>query len=313
MYDIAEQSNVLTNSSNLYVLYDKFLGYIDVSENTARTYSRALKQFFKYLSNEDIKKPQRSHILAYKQHLIDGGKKATTIQGYIIAVRQFFLWTEQEGLYPNVAQNVKGAKIGKAHKKDYLTTKQIKTVLSNIPLDNVKGVRDYAILALMVTGGLRTIEVSRATIEDIRTVGDSVVLFIQGKGKDDKSDYIKLPDAVEEAIRNYLKTRGDVQPTDPLFASTSNNNRNKPLTTRSISSIVKESLKSAGFNTDKLTAHSLRHTAGTLNLLNGGTIEETQQLLRHSNINTTMIYLHHLERANNVSEKRICDAIFNKK
>nr|WP_261008286.1 hypothetical protein [Staphylococcus haemolyticus] len=44
--------------------------------------------------------------------------------------------------------------------------------------------------------------------------------------------------------------------------------------------------------------------------MNGGSLEETQQLLRHSNINTTMIYLHHLERSKNQSEKRIADALF---
>jgi len=69
-------------------------------------------------------------------------------------------------------------------------------------------------------------------------------------------------------------------------------------------------MRAAGFNSERLTAHSLRHTAGTLNLLHGGTIQETQQLLRHSNINTTMIYLHNLNRANNHSEARIAAAIF---
>lgn len=73
---------------------------------------------------------------------------------------------------------------------------------------------------------------------------------------------------------------------------------------------MKTRLKQSGFNSERLTAHSLRHTAGTLNLLNGGTLEETQQLLRHNNINTTMIYLHHLEQANNQSEERITNSIF---
>ena len=66
----------------------------------------------------------------------------------------------------------------------------------------------------------------------------------------------------------------------------------------------------AGLESDRLTAHSLRHTAATLNLLNGGTVEETQQLLDHKNINTTLIYSHALERAKNNSEQRIAKAIF---
>ena len=82
------------------------------------------------------------------------------------------------------------------------------------------------------------------------------------------------------------------------------------MTTRSISRIVKQRLEGVGLTSDRLTAHSLRHTAATLNLLNGATIEETQQLLGHSNINTTLIYAHALERAANNSENRIAGAIF---
>jgi len=73
---------------------------------------------------------------------------------------------------------------------------------------------------------------------------------------------------------------------------------------------VKKAFKASGYDSDRLTAHSLRHTAGTLNLLNGGSLEDTQQLLRHSNINTTMIYLHHIDRAKNQSEERIAGALF---
>ena len=82
------------------------------------------------------------------------------------------------------------------------------------------------------------------------------------------------------------------------------------MTTRSISRVAKESLIDIGLDSDRLTAHSFRHTAATLNLLNGGTVEETQQLLGHKNINTTLIYSHALERAKNNSEKRIAKAIF---
>ena len=82
------------------------------------------------------------------------------------------------------------------------------------------------------------------------------------------------------------------------------------MTTRSISRIVKDRLVDAGLNSDRLTAHSLRHTAATLNMLHGGTLDETQQMLRHSKIDTTMIYTHHLERVKNRSEDRIAAAIW---
>lgn len=289
-------------------LLQRFLNYIDASEKTVQTYTRALKQFFKYLYEHNITQPQREDVLSFRDHLKEKGRKPTTIKSYIVAVRLFFQWTSQEGFYPNIADKIKGAKLDQAHKKDYLTTDQVKDVLNHIDVSTVTGARDYAIIALMVTGGLRTIEVSRADMNDIRNVGDSPALYIQGKGRDEKTEYVKIPLQVFKAIGRYREVLEEQY--DVLFTSTSNNNKGQRLTTRSISGIVKKRLKEAGYMSDRLTAHSLRHTAGTLNLMNGGSLEETQQLLRHSNINTTMIYLHHMERAKNQSEKRIADALF---
>ena len=82
------------------------------------------------------------------------------------------------------------------------------------------------------------------------------------------------------------------------------------MTTRSVSRVAKERLIAVGLESDRLTGHSMRDTAATLNLLNGGTVEETRQLLGHTNINTTLIYSHALERAKNNSEERIAKAIF---
>lgn len=302
------QNNVIESKRIDNTLLKRFLEYLDASEKTVQTYTRALRQFFKFLYENNITQPQRTDVLAFRDNLKAKGRKPTTIKSYIVAVRLFFQWTNQEGLYPNIAEKIKGAKLDQAHKKDYLTVDQIKDVLNNIDTSTLTGARDYAIIVLMVTGGLRTIEVSRADMDDMRNVGNSPALYIQGKGREEKTEYVKLPLQVFKAIGRYremLEKQYDV-----LFVSTSNNNKGQRLTTRSISGIVKKRLKEAGYTSNRLTAHSLRHTAGTLNLMNGGTLEETQQLLRHSNINTTMIYLHHLERENNQSEKRIADALF---
>lgn len=290
-------------------MFTRFIDYIDAKPKTIETYARAVRQFFKWLQANNINRPARTDIIAFRDEL-KRTVKPSTVQSYIIAVRQFFKWLYQEGQYPNVAENIKGAKLDKSHKKDALTSRQLKEVLNLIDTNTLSGKRDYAIFALMVTGGLRTVEVVRANIEDLRSVGDETVLYLQGKGKDEKTDYTKIPAPVEKAIRDYLSARGKADLKAPLFASTSNNNQGERMTTRSISGIIKTSLRGAGYDSERLTAHSLRHTAGTLNLLHGGSLDETQQLLRHSNINTTMIYLHHIDRAKNRSEQRIAEAIF---
>ena len=311
MYEITAPGSTAITAANEITeeLYQAFIEYLDASPKTIATYTRAIRQFYKWLSFKGRTQPQRADILAYREWLKED-HKPTTVQNYIIAVRLFFQWTAQENLYPNIAEHVKGAKLDRNHKKDYLTSRQVKVVLSSIDRSTVQGARDYAILALMITGGLRTIEVSRANIEDLRTAGDNTVLYIQGKGHTEKTDYIKLAPEVEAAIRDYLKTRDKLKDTDPLFTSLSNNSKGKRITERSVSGIVKAALVNAGYNSDKLTAHSTRHTAVTLALLGGQSLQEVQQFARHANIATTQIYAHNLDRAKNKCEATIAKAIF---
>lgn len=291
-------------------LFNRFIAYLDAKPKTVQTYTRALKQLYSYFSLNGITQPQRGDIVAFREELKASGHKPTTVQNYITATKLFFQWTEQEGLYPNIASHLKGAKLDRDHKKDYLTSRQVKEILGAIDRSSLKGLRDYAILSLMVTGGLRTIEVARADIGDLRNAGESTVLYIQGKGRDEKTDYIKVSQPVEKAIRAYLKARGRAGETEPLFASTSHNNQGERMTTRSVSGIAKECMKRAGYDSSRLTAHSLRHTAVTLSLLAGKEITEVQQFARHANIATTMIYNHALDKAKNTCSEAVANAIF---
>lgn len=290
-------------------LYKDWIEYIDAAPKTVETYTKAIKQFFKYLAENDIHRPERQDILAYREHL-KAQYKPTTVQSYLASVKLFFQWTNQQRIYPNIAERVKGAKLDTEHKKDYLTSKQAARLLTTVNRSNLKGLRDYAILSLMVTTGLRTISIIRANIEDIRTIGNDTALFYQGKGHEEKATLVKLAEPVETAISDYLRARGEKDRRAPLFGSIAHKNAGGRMTTRSISRIVKEHLIEAGLESDRLTAHSLRHTAATLALLSNARPEEVQQMLDHQNINTTLIYSHTLDRAKNDSEKKVAKAIF---
>lgn len=310
MYNIETVARTLNQTRTLHQdLFNKWVAYLDLSKNSTDTYTKDIRHFINYLRDNNITSPTRQDILNYKQTLQDKGLKATTINGYIMAIKQFFNWTETEHLYNNIAKNIKGAKVSNEFKKDYLTPDQAKALLNSIDRTTDKGIRDYAIICLLITTGIRTIELKRAKIEDLRQ--NNTVLYIQGKGREDKAEYVKIAPETAKAIIDYLATRKDAKDTKPLFTSISNHNNEMEMTTRSISRIVKNHLINAGLKSDRLTAHSLRHTAGTLNLKAGGTLTETQQLLRHKSINTTMIYSHILDRENNNSEIRIANTIFN--
>ena len=307
--DLKINSLSTINSKITNNVFESWTSFLDVKSSTIKTYKKSIRQFSAFLSSNNISSPKREDILNYKKSLINN-RKPTTVNNYLMAVKQFFKWTEINGIYPNIAVNIKGVKLDKGFKKDCLTLKQVRKILKSIDRNNIKGLRDYAIILLMVTTGLRTFEVMGANVEDLRNLGDFTVLYIQSKGKEGKNAYVKVSEPAEEAIRKYLSERGVLNDKEPLFASTAKRNKGKRLTTRSIRGIVKEILVNSNLNSSRLTAHSLRHTTATLNLLNGGTPEETMQLLRHSNLNTTLIYSHNIKRAKNNSEIRISNAIF---
>lgn len=310
MNDLTTASNALTTASFKADLLTRFIAYADVKPKSKETYLRCIKQFFIFLQKNGINAPTREDVIAYREEL-KGTHKPSTVQTYITALKVFFKWCESTGLYKNVSDHVKGAKLDRLHKKDALTANQAHELISGFNTDTLQGARDYALLALMLTTGLRTIELERANLEDIRTVGETRVLFIQGKGRDDRNEYVKLVPHVDKAIRNYLTIRGanTSEKGAPLFTGTSNRNSGR-ISTRSIRGIVKAHLRAHGLDSDRLTAHSLRHTAANIALTNGTPIREVQQLLRHANISTTMIYANELDRAKNTSENTIAGAIF---
>lgn len=305
--EIALKSNEVFNREELI---NNFFNFLDVSVNTANAYRKALKQLFNYFSEKETHNPTRENILAFKKELEAKGRKPSTIALYLAAARRFFSWTEQSGIYSNITVGVKSPRAESGHKKDYFAADQVKSILAGIDRSDIEGLRNYAIMALMTTGGLRTVEVTRASIEDLRVVGGVSVLYIQGKGRNDKTEFIKLTAKVEEAIRAYLKARGEVEMQAPLFSSVSRRNRGARLTTRTIRGLCKNAMKQAGFNSDRLTAHSLRHTAVTLALLAGQDLAEVQHFARHHNISTTQIYAHNIDRMKSQCETAISNAIF---
>lgn len=287
-------------------IIERFLTSLDVKERSRETYRKALKQFTQWMQVRGRQATERADILEYKAYL-QGRYAATTVSAYITAVRKLFGFLEAEKIYPNITAGIKGGKAARGFRKDALTTEQARNLLTGIERSTTEGKRDFALVNLLVQTGLRTIEAQRANIEDIRQEGGAALLYIQGKGRDEKDAFVLLTESTLKPIRAYLKARGREarEGSAPLFAGHGNRNQNGRMTTRTISRIAKDHLKAAGIDSDRITAHSLRHTAVTLSLLAGASIQEAQQLARHSSVNTTMIYAHNIDRVKNAPERRI--------
>ena len=242
--------------------------------------------------------------------------KPNTVAAYLRSVSQFFKWTAANNLYPDIAANIHAPKVKHdVHKKDALTAKEVLAIEQSITeqaeiraraaataykdqagktqRSTEQGKRLYAMYLLAVNAGLRTIELSRANIKDLETKSGRTVLYIWGKGHTEPDQKKPLAPEVAAAIQDYLNSRTD-KPTSnsPLFVSTGNRSKGKRIASTTISTMLKRAMQEAGFNSERLTAHSLRHTAGTAVQEITGDIYQTQKYMRHSNPATTEIYLH---------------------
>ena len=291
----------------------RYIRFLDVKPETARSYWQALRSWRGWLAEKGIQNPDRADVLAYRDEM-KAVKAAGTVQTYVTGIKLFYRWAAIEGLYPNISDHVKGAKVGREHKRDYLTADQSRDLLSSIDRSTIAGLRDYAVILLMIACGLRDMEVAGALIGDLSLKAGSIVLYVHGKGRDGKEDFVKIPPVVEKAIRKYLQVRGEDRETAPMFVSESrNSSAGSAVSPRSISALVKRRMKAAGYDSKRLTAHSLRHTAVTLSLLAGQDLRDVSQFARHADISTTEIYDHSLQMDGNTCSESVVDAIFKQK
>jgi site-specific recombinase XerD len=288
---------------NDFVL-DDFRRNLDATQRTKETYIKGVKVFLLWCNKNNVSEVTHATLIQYKEDLIAQNKKANTISMYITSLKKLYKYLETKGI-KNIASDLKGSKQKRNYSKDPLTLDQAKDLLNSIDRTTKEGKRNYALIHLLLTTGLRTIEIERANIEDIRNVANNSVLYVMGKGRDTKDEYVKLTYETLKAINEYLATRTIKSDKEPLFISLSDRTNGKRLKTRSIRDIIKKSYLKIGITSDKITTHSLRHTAITLSLLGGTPLQEVQQMARHSNINTTMIYAHNLKRIESNAEQNI--------
>jgi len=292
-------------------IIESFINSQDVRQSSKNLYRRTIKQFFTWVSQKDYKFSElaRPQIIEYKEDLLSQGKSSLTVGSYITSVRKFYEWAEANKLYPNIAKGIKTPKRKQQFKKQPLKPEQA-TALLKYYQDKDK--RDYAIINLLLRTGLRTIEVTRAQVGDLTLKGNHKVLLIQGKGRDEKDDFVILTEKAYKPINEYLETRSRVKGIDPLFISNSNNSQGETLTTRTISKIAKDGLKAIGLNETTYTAHSLRHTTAVNILRAGGSLETVQFTLRHTNPATTQIYTASLneERRLENSGEALLDSLY---
>ena len=299
-------------------LCQRYIDYIDRKKTTVKGYLTSIRRFSKWLAENSItlQAATREDMKAYRDYLSNSELKAGTRTQYFRAAKALVHWAYCEGLIlEDIGDNLHGAKIRHdVHKKDALQREDVAQIAATIDRSDETGKRLYAMYLLCVICGLRTIEIHRADVGDLKTVGGTTYLYLQGKGHDDKDAPVLLIKEVYNAVQDYLQHRSEkVTAKSPLFTSTSNRSKGGRIATTTISTMLKTLLVNAGYDSDRLTAHSLRHTSGTGAHKAGIDLYGVQHLMRHCDPATSEIYIHDDDHkaAEEKGRKGIYDYYFN--
>jgi Site-specific recombinase XerD len=295
-----------------------------VRPSTVQTYQKRLRFFLQWLKTLPPEPPwawSLELMYAYRTYLDQTFRSPRAKNGYVVALRQF--GSSLKTLYQrpmDPAEFVKGWKTIRSPQRRPLPVADAKKLLAQLATDprhtELQRLRNEALAYLMLKTGLREIEVSRATIEDLQPgePGQYWRLYVHGKGHLMADEWVKVLPEVHEKIQVYLSSRGGILPPDaPLFATTApakadgmaRASAGRPLGTRSIQRIITGGLLLAEAKHPGIVVHSLRHSAATYATLNGAPPSQVQRMMRHKHYGTTEHYVREAQQMLEGAEGKI--------
>lgn len=283
------------------------VGAGDAADDTLRTYRQQLLQYVQWCDRQQIDPAlaTKDDIKQYRRWAIDRRRfKPATVALKLSVVRRFYQAAVEKGLLAsNPAAGVKPPreKRDPADRITYLEDAEVRQLLHAVPRDDsLKSARDRLLLAIMALEGPRTVELHRANLRDIVRQGRNWGIRVEGKRN---IRVVPLTPDLARLLEAYLDRRRDAVPSrsgklpasSPLLIAVGNRANGKRLSRRGIRLIVDRYLQLADLKHTPgrtISAHSLRHTAGTLALRSGAELRQVQDLLGHADPRTTCIYAH---------------------
>ena len=281
---------------------------------TSKSYERDIKDFFcvnstSDISIEEIKKVSILHTQNYIMKLMDKNMSSATINRKISSLSALYKWllkyqdnsTGIQIIKYNPFGNLKEEKPVINNKEtEFLTKEECKILLESIDTSTILGHRNKTILALALTTALRKSEIINIKIKHITTHTGYDVVKVRRKGG--KEDIVKLQGNVLTMINEYVKLtkRNKISSGEEyLFIGHSTNGNNKEkLDSSTLNYMIKKACKNAGIDKN-IRVHSTRHTAITLAILAGATVEKVRDFAAHKNLATTNRYIHSVDKLKN--------------
>lgn len=273
-------------------LLDDYITYLqntkNLSVNTIESYERDILVFKNYTSCNLIK-AKEEHILNYIQNMKSGGKADATISRSLAALRSFYGYlkrTEKISVDPTAA-----VEIPKVEKKlpQILTVKEVERLLMQPKPNDVKGIRDKAMLEVLYACGIRVSELVNLKLSNVNMRRQFLVCTSGNKTRN-----IPLGKMAISSLNDYLKHSRSVLVADKnenaLFVSYNG----KQMSRQGFWKILKRYARKAGISTD-ITPHTLRHSFAAHLLENGADLGSIQEMMGHVDISSTNIYTRIME------------------
>ncbi len=305
-------------------LFPRYLSESNFKLTSRKTFQAGFKCFIKWCRENGISVPNTASLIQWRAFLLANYQMATA-QTYLSSVKGFCRWFALQEYGKDIGAQVKSIRPLQGSRRGNLSEVEIKRVLAHLE-DNVKEIqtgnkqeknhlnseaekrtntqyaislRDYVMVLVMLVCGLRVSEVSLLDIGDLSTVNGTPVIWVKGKGRDGKAEYVTVPPNLQQILFKYFETREGITRKSPMFVSYAKNSFNKRLSSRSVSRIAKEAMVAVGLKLRRLTAHSYRHTAVTMAITAGASVLQVQQFARHRLFQTTLRYIHMIEATAN--------------
>lgn len=292
-----ENDNSLSDLNDDSVI-EIFLSMFERSPHTQKNYRRAIMQFRAYIGDTPLREVSWRTLEAYKLGLSRGSASRTgkplapaSVAALIAPLKSLYKWGGDPniGLFPrNPTSSVKLPPVKVTSSHHYLTRGEITSLLSALKNQNR---RNYLIGLCLITLGLRVSELTSIKYSHFRydqTETGVWLTVVAGKGGKDR--HVKVPPVLWRQLSEYLTVRSLSATGHPEHKDI----RLFPMTTRQVERVIKKAAQALPGKSP--TPHWLRHTSATLALLKGASLQQVQETLGHTHINTTQRYLHTVEQ-----------------
>ncbi|MDD7739282.1 MAG: site-specific tyrosine recombinase XerD [Fusicatenibacter sp.] len=258
------------------------------SYNTEVSYSRDLKKMANYLESQGIttiEQVNTTNLNSYMLHLEREQLSPATVSRSIAAIHAFFQYEMQNGRVKSDPSA--GLTPPKVERKipEIMSVQEVDLLMRQPDEKSPKGIRDKAMLELLYATGIRVSELIHLKLTELNLQMGYIACRESGKER-----IVPFGSAAKKALERYVKEARNillgVHESEYLFVNCSGT----PMSRQGFWKILKGYAKSAGITTD-ITPHTLRHSFAAHLLQNGADLRSVQEMLGHSDISTTQMYL----------------------